>query len=143
MTRLNREGSAIGNARDVFGAAWLVRERRDSGHGWLIEIGWPVVGDGPQGVQIICTLPLAEYLRNTRLKDVDLPIGKTAVKRLRKTLELYWSWDEWWAERLDDLHTMKLEAFAKKHGCSVGAASQRRAKINYDGKKCINVHENA
>lgn len=130
MPRLNREESAIGNARDVFGDDWLVRERRDSGHGWLIEIGWPVASDGPQGVQIICTNPLADYLRNTRLKNVDLPIGKTAVKRLRKNLELYWSWDEWWAKRKGDLRSMTLEAFCAKHGCSVGAASQRRSSLD-------------
>lgn len=130
MSRINREDAAIGRVRDVFGDDWLVRERRDSGHGWQIEIGWPFASDGPQGVQIICTNPLADYLRKTRLKDVDLPIGKTAVKRLRKNLELYWSWDEWWAKRESDLRTMKLEAFSRKHGCSIGAASQRRAILD-------------
>lgn len=133
MPRMSREDLAVGVTKDVFGADWLVRERRDSGHGWQIEVGWPAEGDGPQGVQIICTQSLADYLRATRLKYVDLPVGKTTVKRLRKNLELYWSWDEWWAERQDDLHTMTLEAFANKHGCSIGAASQRRADTAEEG----------
>ncbi|WP_372374201.1 hypothetical protein ACDI10_09795 [Vreelandella venusta] len=132
MPRLSREEKAVGTAKDVFGADWLVRERRDSGHDWSIEIGWPADNDGPQGVQIICTQPLANYLRKTRLKDVDLPIGKTAIKRLRKNLELYWSWDEWWAKREGDLRSMTLEAFAAKHSCSIGAASQRRTLIASD-----------
>jgi hypothetical protein len=62
-----------------------------------------------------------------RQRDIDLPIGLTAAKRLRRELGVSWSWDAWWAERREDLLSMTLEAFCAKHGCSVGAASQRRA----------------
>lgn len=33
-------------------------------------------------------------------------------------------------ERREDLLSMTLEAFCAKHGCSVGAASQRRAALS-------------
>ena len=75
---------------------------------------------------MIATPALASYLAATRLRDVDLPVGRSAVKRLRAELEIAWNWDEWWSEREADLCTMTLEAFAMRHGCSVGAASQRR-----------------
>lgn len=84
---------------------------------------------GGRGVAVILTVELAHYLHTARPRDVSLPIGGTTVKRLRSELGLKWSWDEWWAARASDLQTMTLEAFCARHGCSIGAASQRRAAL--------------
>lgn len=128
----NRPDSVIGQTVDVWGGGWDVCERRDTVHGWPVLLGWPDYverGRGGQGAAVIVTQALAEYLTTTRPRDVDLPVGGTVVKRMRRELGLQWNWDAWWAERAADLRTMTLSAFAYKHGCSVGAASQRRAQL--------------
>lgn len=128
-----RNAQIIGEAVDVWGAVWDVRERRPTEHGFAVEIGWPrdaKRGRGGRGVAVILTEPLARYLTDTRQRDIDLPIGLTAAKRLRAQLGVRWDWDAWWAEREEDLRTLTLEQFAAKHGCSIGAASQRRAALS-------------
>lgn len=125
-----RKAEIIGQATDHIGEPWDVREKRPTVHGFDIMIGWPqgeLRGQGGRGVAVILSAELANYLINTRQRDIDLPIGLTAAKRLRRELGVEWSWDTWWADRQTDLHSMTLEAFCQKHGCSMGAASQRRS----------------
>lgn len=127
-----RRAQIVGQATDWSGARWDVREHRPTAHNWNILIGWPhgePRGQGGRGVATILTVELAQYLATTRPCDVGLPIGRTTVKRLRALLGLRWSWDAWWQARADDLQTMTLEAFCARHGCSIGAASQRRAQL--------------
>lgn len=129
---MSRKAEIIGTATDWLGGGWDVRERRPTPHGWDILLGWPQDaprGRGTRGVAVVLTAELAEYLSATRQRDIDLPIGMTAAKRLRREIGVTWSWDAWWAERREDLLSMTLEAFCAKHGCSVGAASQRRAAL--------------
>lgn len=127
-----RKAHIIGRATDYAGAEWDVRERRPTVHGFDVLIGWPSDeprGQGGRGVATIPTVELAQYLQATRLRDVDLPISRTTAKRLRAEIGVTWSWDDWWAARASDLQTMTLQAFCDKHGCSLGAASQRRAAL--------------
>lgn len=127
-----REAQIIGNATDYAGVEWDVRERRPTAHAFHVLIGWPKGesrGKGGRGVAAIISAELAQYLQSTRLRDVDLPIGTTTVKRMRAEIGVSWSWDDWWGARADDLRTMTLQAFCDKHGCSLGAASQRRAAL--------------
>jgi len=133
-----RKATIIGEAKDVFGVVWDVRERRDTNHGFRLEIGWPrnaQRGRGGRGVATIITPNLSDYMQITvRLKDVDLPVGRNTIKRIRKDLDLYWSWDKYWSERNGDLQSMTLDSFCKKHNCSIGAASQRRRELKLFGK---------
>lgn len=127
-----RHADIIGTATDHAGQVWDVRERRSTQHGFDVLIGWPQGeprGRGGRGVAVIVSAELAHYLIETRQRDIDLPIGLTAAKRLRHELGVTWSWDAWWAARSADLHSMTLEAFCARHGCSIGAASQRRARL--------------
>lgn len=127
-----RKAQIIGQAVDVYGRSWDIRERRPTRHGFDVLIGWPEGeprGKGGRGVAVVPTQALIEYLRKTRLRDVDLPIGRTAVKRLRAEADIRWDWYAWWAARADDLRSMTLEQFCEKHSCSIGAASQRRASL--------------
>lgn len=137
-----RKATIIGEAKDVFGVVWDVRERRKTNHGFDIEIGWPrnaQRGRGGRGVATIITSKLADYMQATvRVRDIDLPVGRNTIKRIRRELNLYWSWDEFWLEKSDDLLSMTLESFCRKHNCSIGAASQRRREINL--KKERNQH---
>ena len=127
-----RDATIIGSATDWSGRLWDVREIRHTHHGFNIFVGWPKGeprGRGGRGVAIILTAELAQYLTVTRPKYVDLPIGDTTVKYLRRILGLNWSWDDWWLDRQDDLLSLTLIDFCNKHACSVGAASQRRASF--------------
>lgn len=127
-----RRAQIIGHATDYAGVEWDVRERRVTTHGFDVLIGWPsgeARGRGGRGVATIITAELAQYLQATRARDVALPIGRSTVGRMRAEIGIRWSWNEWWTVRFDDLRTMTLEAFCDKHGCSMGAASQRRATL--------------
>lgn len=129
---MGRHADIIGRVTDYAGQHWEVHERRETTHGFDVCIGWPEGeprGRGGRGVATIITPALAHYLAHTRQRDIDLPIGLTAAKRLRRVLGIEWSWDDWWRDRAGDLRTMTLEAFAAKHQCSIGAASQRRAEL--------------
>src|SRR5690554_7992181 len=100
-----REAQIIGGATDYAGVEWDVRERRPTAHGFDLLIGWPkgeLRGKGGRGVATIITVELAQYLQATRLRDVDLPLARTTVKRLRAEIGVSWSWDDWWAARAED-----------------------------------------
>ena len=95
-----------------------------------MAIGWQVDATAPGNPRIIMTAALAEYLQSVeRPRDVDLPISPEAIKRLRKQLSIQFDWDKWWGVRADDLASMTLREFARKHRCSEVAASQRRAAL--------------
>ena len=125
-----RKALIIGHATDWQGMAWDVRDSRLTEHGFDVLIGWPYGaqrGRGGRGVAVIISVELAQYLTQTRLRDIDLPISRSAIKRMRSDIGVKWSWDDWWAARAADLQSMTLEVFCSLHGCSMGAASQRRA----------------
>ena len=130
---MSRKALIIGLATDVWGRQWDVRERRDTSHGFTVSIGWPSGeprgGGVGRGVAVVMTPPLAQYITDTRQRDIDLPIGITAVKRLRSALGVRWDWDDWWRAKEIDLRLMTLADFAERHGCSTGAASRRRAML--------------
>lgn len=133
-----REALIIGRATDYSGREWDVRESRPTLHGFDLLIGWPrgePRGKGGRGVSTILSAELARYLSAARPRDIDLPIGRTTFKRLRAELGVSWSWDAWWADRENDLLAMTLEEFCAAHGCSIGAASQRRAAAKAERAK--------
>lgn len=128
-----RKAQIIGCATDWQGVTWDVRDRRPTRHGFDVLIGWPQGaerGKGGRGVAVIISAELASYLTETRLRDSDLPIGSTTIKRLRHEVGASWAWNDWWAARVADLLALTLEAFCSKHGCSMGAASQRRSALH-------------
>lgn len=130
MARPTRETLAIDEIDDISGDPWLVAEYRPTAHGFDLALGWPAVASGSGNPRVITTAALAEYLHSVeRPRDIDLPISRTTIKRLRADLSLWFDWDAWWGARADDLQSMTLEAFATKHNCSTGAASQRRAAL--------------
>ena len=129
--RPTRRDRRLGEVDDVFNEPWIVAEYRPTEHGFDLALGWPAGGER-QGAAVILTAALAEYLTDVeRPRDVRLPIGRSSITRLRSALELRFDWDVWWAARSADLETMTLEAFARRHGCSTGAASQRRAALRH------------
>ncbi len=128
-----RRATIIGETIDINGEGWDVRERRPTLHGFDVLLGWPQkVPRGPGGgsPRVILTEPLACYLAANCHNPlmVNLPIGHSTVKRLRKLLDLNWYTDndQWWYDRRGDLMSMTLEAFCAKHGKTPSAASHWR-----------------
>ncbi|ACL57919.1 hypothetical protein [Methylobacterium nodulans] len=62
---------------------------------------------------------------------LGLPIGASTIKRIRRLLGHHYIADHaaWWEARAEDLADLTIEAFAARHGCSVGGASQARAAL--------------
>ena len=108
-----------------------MREARETPHGWLLLLGWPWGiprgRGGSGGPRIILTRPLVDHLEAHRRDpgSVDLPCGRTAIKRLRALLGLNWYVDgeAWWMDRLEDLATLSGVEFAQRHGVSSAAVS--------------------
>jgi len=127
---LSRQAKVIDTVTDCFGDSWDVRERRETKHGFPLLVGWPFGAPrgrgGAGGPRVIVTDVLAEHLRRrAETYDVDLPVGRNAVVRLRRLLGLS-ARDEraaWWFDRLGDLITMTLAEFSDRHGISEAAAS--------------------
>ncbi len=129
-----RQAVILATAEDVDGALWDIREARPTPHGFDVQMGWPH-GDirgrgGSGGPRVVLTAPLAAYLEVMRERPVRiaLPIGRGAVKRLRRLLGHHAQIDRaaWWEARADDLAEMTIERFAARHEVSVGAVVQAR-----------------
>ncbi|WP_428031471.1 hypothetical protein [Ancylobacter sp.] len=129
-----RVAQIVGATIDLWGDKWDVRERRATAHGFSVAIGWPhglprgKAGTG--GPRVIVTPDLAAHLQavSDRPGAHGLPIGNTAVKRLRRLLGLDWRDDRaaWWAARADDLADLTVEEFGRRHGASAGAIINAR-----------------
>lgn len=105
---------------DMWGDQWMVRVVRDTTHGWDLLLGVPAGRPRRMGAKVIVTTELAAYLDQFRRNPIDvvLPLGRTAIKRVRKLLghDAFGERRSWWEERVDDLGDLTLEAFAVKHG---------------------------
>lgn len=117
---------------DEWGDEWSVDEERLTTHGWPLMLGRPLLPGGRrprQGKTTILTPELAAHLRAAadaqRPYDVDLPIHRSVVQRLRKLLGLDW-YDMrrvWWEDRAEDLADLTLAEFGRRHDVTQSAAS--------------------
>lgn len=121
---------------DVFGDHWSVSEIRPTAHGWPVYLGRPLLPGGGrprQGNTVVLTGSLAGYLERHRDHpgQVDLPISRSVVNRLRRVLGLNWYDDRraWWEAHSLDLLTMTLAEFARRHGLTEGAVSLAHKRI--------------
>jgi len=119
---------------DIWDALWEVSEWRPTPHGFAVALGRPLQesgGRGRGGSRVILTPKLRDHLERHRLTPIKLalPIGRTAIKRLRRLLGHHWQVDnaKWWEDRADDLTDMTLTAFVARHGVSLTAASVARS----------------
>lgn len=113
---------------DHWGDPWAAFESRDTGHGWPLLLGRPPhSGYAAGGDRTILTTELVEYLTGQRHDrgTVCLPIGKTAITRIRKLLGLniYDDMRQWWEEHAEEMAAMTETAFAEKHGYSIARVS--------------------
>jgi hypothetical protein len=123
---------------DHEGNRWVVTGVRDTPHDFAIYVGYPEGlvprRDHVSSKAVILTAELKAHLevhRRSRFDDMRLPLGKQTITRLRKELghNRYDDAAAWWEARAGDLRSMTLEAFAAKHGCTVGATEAQRLKL--------------
>lgn len=134
MRALARHTWIIDRISDAFGDEWAVREYRPTVHGFDIAFGWPAdqlrSGGRLGGPKVILSDALVIYLATHRdqPKNIRLPIGRTTLKRLRRTLGHHWRIDRatWWEARSDDLSDLTIEQFCVKHNVSTGAVVNAR-----------------
>ena len=131
---MGRRAQIIDQIADTFGDIWDAREYRRTEHGFDVALGWPADqlrgGGQAGGPRVILTEDLAIYLASHRdhPKDIRLPIGRTALKRLRRILGHHRQIDRaaWWEARTEDLSDLTIERFAAKHDVSMGAVVNAR-----------------
>lgn len=119
---------------DIFGAAWQVTRADPTRLAFDLLRGRPHPPTR-QGETVILTDDLAQVLE--ALRDAPshltelLPLGATAVKRLRRLLghNRYDDRLDWYLARIDDLGAMTGLAFAAAHGVSEAAASIWRTRL--------------
>lgn len=132
-----RKATIVDQIKDYWGDEWDVREYRRTDHGFRIALGWPAGiprgAGGAGGPRAILTEPVVAYLADLRdaPQGIRLPIGRTTLGRLRRTLGHHWRIDRaaWWESRVEDLSDLPLTAFAVKHGVSIAAASYARSAL--------------
>lgn len=109
---------------DYWGDDWIVINIRTAPGVPAVPLGRPAGYFGRGGPTIFVTPALAEHLERYRHSPgkAGLPVGLTALKRLRRLLghNRYIDSAAWWEARADDLATLTMEEFAARHGKSMG-----------------------
>lgn len=79
------------------------------------------------------TAPLVCYLEEMRDRpgEIDLPCGRTTIKRLRRELGHDWRAEQegWWLERLEDMDRLTGAQFAARHDVSEARVCQVRVAV--------------
>lgn len=118
-------------AEDAWDDRWLVEERRDTAHGFDVLLGRP--RGRRHGKTIIVTTDLAAHFEQHRQapSGLALPIGGTAIKRIRRLLGHHRQIDNaaWWDKRADDLIRLTAAEFAAGHGVNEHTAAVARLRI--------------
>lgn len=117
---------------DVFGDVWNISEERFSEiHGITILMGHPAEHRG--GLTTVLTNDLEVLLRTywRNPGELALPIGRNAIKRLRKLLGLNYYHDvaAWWEDRVIDLAGLTTAEFSQKHRVNPGAVDLARLSL--------------
>ena len=131
-----RHAIVVGSVIDFEGRSWDVREFRRTKYGFDLAIGWPDGrrGKGYGGPALIPTIELIEYWNSAAVRRgaiYDLPMGRTAIKRLRLVLGMnfYEDVEGWWLDRKKDLDSLRGSHFAKKHGAHESEISQAHTRL--------------
>lgn len=117
---------------DAWGDFWRVQQTRQTVYDFTIYLGRPREMTGPMGAEVIITPELAAHFEKFRRRPqlMGLPLGETAIKRIRRVLghHRYQDAEVWWLERLHELHELTTADFAARYHVSAGAISQARQR---------------
>lgn len=118
---------------DAFEDIWVVKDSRGTAHGFELYLGRPLAATGPAGPAVILTQDLVDHFERHRRtpSNLNLPLGKTVITRLRSVLghHRYQDAEMWWLERIADLERLTIADFAARHRVSAGAISQARTAL--------------
>jgi len=125
---------------DLYGDGWDVREYRPTPGGWPLAIGWPSGfargRGGIGGPRAILTRELVDHMEAVRhhLRPIEaaaIPIGRSAVKRLRRLLGHDRKADrrDWWVGHAEELATTPFAEFGRKYGVSSSAAEAMHGEL--------------
>ncbi len=135
---MKRKYPALGTVIDVDGKLWVVRDIRDTKHGFDLYFGTPARNHGSYrgGLpRLILTRALDNFWEANCTKHdgilFDLPAGRTTLKRARLRLGFNYHADvaEFWKERIDDLKKLSAREFACKHDVDLGVAFEMRRRL--------------
>jgi hypothetical protein len=127
----------IGEARDVFGNLWFVRDIRTSKHGFDLLFGSRDEADRKNwGLpRLIPTRELIDYWEANRTKHdgvlFDLPAGRTTLKRVRARFGFHYlnDLDAFWKHRTEELKTLKPREIAARYKLNVGVVKDARRRL--------------
>ncbi len=127
----------VGQVRDVDGILWDVRDVRTTKHGFDLLFGSPAEhhGTGFGLPRLIATQPLYDYWDANRTNHrgviLDLPAGRTTMKRVRRRLGFNYFDDlsDFWRERIEDLQQLSPREFAARHNVNVDVVVETRMKL--------------
>lgn len=128
----------LSHVYDAEGILWGVKDVRTTKYGFNLLFGSPVARPGVYergNPRLIATQELVDFWEANRLKYgsvlFDLPAGRTTLKRLRSRLGFNYNNDRaaFWRERLEDLKTLSMSGFAKRHNVDPNVASDVRFKL--------------
>lgn len=135
---MKRKFPALGQVRDVDGGLWVVRDIRDTKHGFDLLFGSPARHHGSfrGGLpRLIATQSLVDFWEANRIKRdgilFDLPAGRTTLKRLRRRLGFHSLDDlsEFWQQRIEDLEALSAADFAARHHVHIDVVFDTRRKL--------------
>lgn len=129
----------LSHVHDVEGRLWGVKDVRTTKYGFNLLFGSPEVRPGvyDRGLpRLIATQELVDFWETNRLNlrdgiRFDLPAGRTTLKRMRGRLGFNYQDDRtaFWLERLEDLKTLRIAEFAKRHKVDRATAFDMRCKL--------------
>lgn len=129
---------------DYKGREWIVREERQTEHGFSIYLGG-LFGTAKGYKTVIPTKDLAEYLllmRKHDLKDLILPVRKTPLSFVVKELNKKWfaERETWWQEKEQDLSIQPAKEFAAQNGISLFIVSLRQELLRQEKFKLAQTY---
>lgn len=130
-----RKFPKCGEIRDVNGDLWDVRDVRLTRHGFDLYFGRRPNDSTAGRCRLIATPALWNFWDTNCIKTngilLDLPAGRTTLKRLRKRLgfNLHDDTDDFWGERLEDLEFLPAHVFAARHGVDKEVTFDRRRRL--------------
>ena len=130
--------AVTGQLTDVDGDCWDIRDVRTTKHGFDLYFGTPENNHGAYRggpARLIATQALCDFWEANQIKGhgllFDLPAGRTTLKRLRRRLGFNFRDDttEFWADRKEDLDSLRPCEFAARHGVDTLVVFDWRRKI--------------
>ena len=134
---MKRNAAGGQQVRDFEGVLWDVRDIRNTKYGFDLLFGRPVPRQGKYNgpTHLIATRQLVDFWEANRTNHdgviMDLPAGRTTLKRMRRRLGFHYFKDlsRFWLDRIGDLETLPAREFAERHNIELEVVFETRRKL--------------